>query len=87
MRDFNPLSTGLCSAIDNAINNIGTLLKVAQPFNDFEAEINQEFLTTAKREAEIILQVVEAHERIHADYKMVQAMSQGLINPAATPDE
>jgi len=65
---FNSLSTGLCDIVSNSVSEIRSALEIAQPFNDYEEDVNQDFLSTTKYQCELMLELLASHEEIHKNF-------------------
>lgn len=68
MKNFNPFSTGLADMINKSAGKVVKATLETQPFNDFELDVNQRCLTTAKIECQKILDIIDEHERIHQNW-------------------
>lgn len=67
-KEFNPFSTGLADIISRHADKIQSAVKICQPFNDFEKDVNQDLIVTVKLSCEAMVRSILAHEQIHEEW-------------------
>ena len=69
MKNRNTLGVSMPDKIDDCLKSMDEVLKVCEPFNDFDSEANEDFVNTCKAEAKKILDIIRVNESINESFK------------------